>query len=1715
MSPVSPTSSSDLYSASEPDDQLMSSVSKVVGQKSVTRECGLRFQDEKFGSSRQQSPTGMRLNMSSSYAYPMKDVKVSTNGTGKAPPNGPQKRKREEEPELMAALSRRPKLDQAETSPDSMSTDTIGRSPGQIQGWSASAVLSPRDIQGSSNNSRLFGSGHEYHSSSNSDTLCRKKSMSAEIWQHIFCFIPPVFLGRLLRVNHYFHDLLTPNETFEETNVPNINTVLKNLDPDSIWAASRKRFCPGLPKPLHGINELDMWRLLRGNDCQICGTKSSLLTSHEAANPLECGPGKNGVRVVWPFGEVTLLFSSSFPSFLFPAMSYAFISQSDQYVASISLRNMAPPSDLAKHFYKPHIEDIKRRLYHAQDLGPGSAEEWIKGLDTVGKERTSDAARWELWESKGGLKKVNAKPPPRIAAQASKQATNTSNHDLGRTANFAREAQGQELSVTNMEGVSGVGILGILPPAPPLPGNFIFTLLDQTRSPNRFLVLPSASNLSLPASQDGLPQRPPGSLHQLRPERSIRDVNETKAARRADIERRCLALDPPLGQTVLQHMESFQAAIQISTPLTDHAWDVLKPRLLAQQEVAERREEERVQQGKLLQAKSEERRQQEAQLKEAKETMDKEWDLAQTPVRHKLALYADDIIKESWSDGKSVTKDTCPKFAADVLLYTRRRFYDDLIREDTIRRSNGEEVVHDAPNGPPTRKLILENMKWLFDNKVKAFTENFQKELFLCNGCDGNFKLYGFEGVIQHYAAKHTTTLSLGSIVVHWRSEWPEHSPFHPDPSAAKAAYYAAPVPASNTMHSQHSRAPQAPSLYGGYSHGTIIPGHRGIAQSYPTSQFPPDPYHPQYPTEYHHSPYSTPSATVHPSGQQDYPGHPVLYPPNNQHPSFTTPDVPTIHSNGYNGYPGHYANPPYQHNPPYVSHPYPNMVQYPRPGEGYPPYAAGSGYMQPHPPTLQPKPLPPYTNHTNINPTFPGQVSELYQAQMNEMAKHARDVWNGTSGIKEIPQSVRIFVVIHHVCARYAEKHTNEPSLTMFLDGLNHSALMRPVRSLNGLACRTCVANSNSSSLALAIVPQVAISDRKLYTLPHLLNHFKNVHLERADTTGTNQTESESSHFDWKRDMVELPETPLIAELVNASGMDDAKLQIIAWAFPDVFPSPLPKYGAKGNTGSLPKQKGRGKNQINYRRESPVEVSRVDPYYLDDRSDEAPQSRPYSALRQMSPSTARTSEPPGEDEYDPHRPAYLGRMVESHTINAPARKATKQSPLRSEHRSLDPLQSEARTTAPGIVAKPDRYVAGAHYVHEGSAIKANSDASAGRIRLGVETQAEDKNYTEHDGHTYGEINGRGRSRSRRPELSGIVSQDDVPDTYVSEDGEVNEEARPTNSERRSRSPVAERTAAEIFLNEFNPEVESEKYAPDYGKDRHGKENRFKRDDLEGLYPKRRPAYRDDTVEILPRRSDDKKNETSYATPTRNGLWEVNGADYVRPSQSRNGYVQPASQYQPTPRIEFVGTRTPLERQSGTAFEPYNQSQHNVPHDTAEADFHIRPRSRYPDTQQSNRSHHRDRTRSPPPISLQPANYRARSPPEDPRPEKVFHMSSPVMQRDHRQGPVYYEFEPNQDEYAYVRDPAYPDGTPRRCVEYVPIGPEEYGPDQPHYVLAQAAEYRESSDRVRLVRGYPGEQVYRPDHQVYYAGSRMHESRPSKPILPVHPEYDDYRRHLV
>jgi len=97
------------------------------------------------------------------------------------------------------------------------------------------------------------------------------------------------------------------------------------------------------------------------------------------------------------------MFSAS--SALMPGLPFAFFTPSLHFVTSLTLRNAShPPAlQLTKYYFRPQVDDLKRKLDDAKTLSLAAAEEWYKGLEMLGEQRLAVAARWEQWETSGGL----------------------------------------------------------------------------------------------------------------------------------------------------------------------------------------------------------------------------------------------------------------------------------------------------------------------------------------------------------------------------------------------------------------------------------------------------------------------------------------------------------------------------------------------------------------------------------------------------------------------------------------------------------------------------------------------------------------------------------------------------------------------------------------------------------------------------------------------------------------------------------------------------------------------------------------------------------------------------------------------------------------------------------------------------------------------------------------------------------------------------------------------------------------------------------------------------------------------------------------------------------------------------------------------------------------------------------------------------------------
>ncbi|EHL03090.1 hypothetical protein M7I_1065 [Glarea lozoyensis 74030] len=816
-------------------------------------------------------------------------------------------------------------------------------------------------------------------------------------------------------------------------------------------------------------------------------------------------------------------------TFCHPRVLGRLLQVNKSFNAYIDPSSTAHPVVRSPEFLKSQIEEIKKDFEDAKSLGAATAEEWLKGLEERGKEKRSDGSRWERWENSGGLLSIGILKPPVVEAPIS-----------------AKKEPIVKIETSTSDGLNSVNQYQL---ANPLPSrNFPPFSAGRPFQPIQTSLPMNPPNRFESPSQNGFTSYAPARLNPQRQERTREEVDQMKAARRTEIERRCMSLDPPLTPGVLAHMPSFRAAIQISQQLTDGSWEVLKPRLLSQREEAEQREHDQLAQIRIAQEHSDERQQQDISARsDSKDLIDREWDDVQAPLRARIGGYADETIYNGWDRGNKVNYESSPKFAADVLIYVRKRFYAEMAKDEAAMRATGREPDSDPPNGPYLRKLILENMKWVFDTKIKPYTEPYRKELFLCNDphCGIHSKWYGFEGVIQHFAAKHTSTLSVGSIVVHWKSEWPEYPPFNPDPSTIPTPPYYNGPPSASAQYLGNGPVLQQNLGFGGYQSAPVsgpMPGSLVASQQNPVPVPMPPPMHASNPHGYNQSqaPYYGPPRF----GEQFQQHQSNPYPPPQPY-SGTSQGYPVQHfsapstvNGGYNQTPQDYSQHGYSQPHQVAGHiafnPTARETVFPATAPVVPAPQDTHNAQHNHYPLNHGQPVP------QVNKT-PPQKSEEYKAQLKEVGKSVRDTWNTINPIKEIPGSVKVYTIIHHLLENSRVNNDNEPTLSMIIDGLSNNKEMRPARNINGLLCRACV---------LGLAGSKPNQPKKHFSFPQLVNHFHTVH-EQASSKN-----SSSYSPDWRKEMVELPEISKISHIFQ--GNDDQRLKLITEALPELLPTPI-----------------------------------------------------------------------------------------------------------------------------------------------------------------------------------------------------------------------------------------------------------------------------------------------------------------------------------------------------------------------------------------------------------------------------------------------------------------------------------------------------------------------------------------------------------------------------
>lgn len=102
--------------------------------------------------------------------------------------------------------------------------------------------------------------------------------------------------------------------------------------------------------------------------------------------------------------ELDLILSMC-PTSLIPGLPFALFTDAMHYVPYTALESKQVPSSVGvtKWYYKPDVDRLLRSLEETRALGPAAVEEWIKGLETAGRDSLKKSNGWELWEARGKL----------------------------------------------------------------------------------------------------------------------------------------------------------------------------------------------------------------------------------------------------------------------------------------------------------------------------------------------------------------------------------------------------------------------------------------------------------------------------------------------------------------------------------------------------------------------------------------------------------------------------------------------------------------------------------------------------------------------------------------------------------------------------------------------------------------------------------------------------------------------------------------------------------------------------------------------------------------------------------------------------------------------------------------------------------------------------------------------------------------------------------------------------------------------------------------------------------------------------------------------------------------------------------------------------------------------------------------------------------------
>ncbi|PSK42233.1 hypothetical protein B9Z65_4147 [Elsinoe australis] len=876
--------------------------------------------------------------------------------------------------------------------------------------------------------------------------------------QHCLAYLNPIDLKACLNTCQVFRRCLTSPKSGNNPNRSGLSAIAG----DDIWQAAWDRCADELPAPLEGVTAKRMTELLLHSHCENCFSKSK--TPPTRGNFWNSGPGASGIRIIWQFQarlcgncfetltakDVELIITPD--KVLLPLLPFVFRTAEKHYISPSQLQSRsAAPSNLSifKVYYRPSLGKARDTYEMFKQNFANALDGYMKDTAGAVKRKIEDAARWVKWEM--------SLPSGASAAKITREKLMLADNQPTYTDHMTHEYhdwQQPSQSFQNGTGLSTPSYGGTPQPSQQ------FALVHQSQST-------------------------PTHSYNRGGQRSDKEMKAAMAARKDELERRAAEdFNPPLYPIVLQHMPAFKAACLIGRPLSDAEWEGLKPRFQEQRLRAEQTEQSRlasVNSGDYVDLITQRVNRHRGEISHS-QSNDNFQEKAQKPVRRKLLEIADRLIAERWGGCRRLYIHDVENFAADALLTTLDQF-----RLET--EPNYYAMGH---------VVTLETMKHLFDNRVKPITDKYVRDLFACSECDDISKMYTFDGMMQHFGAKHDSDFGVGNVIVSWHTaEWPDYPPFKRHPIEARR------VP---PLYAESTWETKAPEPANKQDIPITLPDSSSIEALLRSLQQAPQ--------------VQTPPSTL--TAVQNTFAHDANAAISSLDPSTPQPDQNT-------------ATRATTEDRQKSAEPSSQTKFNPKPSKE-------KDVTDHHP------------EHKSDNPWLLKYRPPPKQASVEEreeVGKATKEFFTVTGAVPDLDDSIRLKTIIHHTAERFIKRFDRPLDVGTFLQSLSTRSEMKPLKKWSGLHCHMCVLSVSDGGR----IPVEELNPRtaaRPYHLTNLLQHFKSDHVDGDDSV---------SPIAWLDQMIELPKEERCRTIVGLTGMNQDKLDLIAAALPStMFPDGHPQ---------------------------------------------------------------------------------------------------------------------------------------------------------------------------------------------------------------------------------------------------------------------------------------------------------------------------------------------------------------------------------------------------------------------------------------------------------------------------------------------------------------------------------------------------------------------------